>query len=130
MTVLAWIAALAMLSATAGCGGERAGGGHPDAAPSNAPAAPADSLALRTRAGVEIWFTAARTARDSAGRPCIERVMEIRGAGKSIPIPLLYTGEPPRVVDDSTIEADLWLNCHRGNRYRVNLRTGQPVRAR
>ena len=130
MTVLAWMTGLAMLSATASCGRERAGDSHADAAPANAPAAPADSLALRTRSGVEIWFTAARPARDSAGRPCIERVMEIRGAGKPIPIPLLYTGEPPRIVDDSTIEADIWLNCHRGNRYRVNLRTGQPVRAR
>jgi len=130
MTVSVWVARLAMLSATASCGRDRPGDRYADPAPSDAPAAVADSLALRTRSGAEVWFTAARAARDSGGRPCIERVMEIRGAGKPIPIPLLYTGEPPHIVDDSTVEAYLWLNCHRGNRYRVNLRTGQPVRAR
>jgi hypothetical protein len=56
--------------------------------------------------------------------------MEIRAAGKRTPIPLLYTGELPRLITDSTIEAAIWLNCRPGNVYRVNLRTGQPVRVK
>ena len=89
--------------------------------------APADSLALQTPHG-EVWFTAAREATDPSGASCRERVMEIRQDGRRTPIPLLYTGGVPRLVDDSTIEAAIWLHCRPGNVYRVNLRTGQPVR--
>jgi hypothetical protein len=109
------------------CGRERpAESGEADAGP--AAAAPAESLALRTPAGIEVWFTAARPAVDSAGSACVERVMEIRQEGRRMAIPLLYTGQVPRLVDDSTIEAPIWLHCRPGNVYRVSLRTGQPVR--
>lgn len=94
----------------------------------SAPAS-ADSLALVTPLG-EIWFTGEREATDASGASCRERVMEIRQDGRRTAIPLLYTGEAPRLVDDSTIEAAIWLHCHPGNVYRVNLRTGQPVRVR
>jgi hypothetical protein len=94
------------------------------------PPPPHDSLALTARGGVEVWFTASRAAKDSAGQGCVERVMEIRRDGRSIPIPLLYTGSAPRLVNDSTIEAPIWLNCRPGNVYQVNLRTGHPVRVR
>jgi hypothetical protein len=56
--------------------------------------------------------------------------MEIRAEGRTTAIPLLYTGAGPRLVNDSTIEAELWLNCRPGQAYRVDLRTGRPVRVR
>jgi len=91
---------------------------------------PADSLLLTAPGGVELWFTDARTGRDSSGRPCLERVMQIRRAGQRIAVPLLYTGSIPRLVNDSTIEAPIWLNCHPGNVYQVDLKTGRPVRVK
>ncbi len=90
--------------------------------------APADSLVLRTPAGVEVWFTASRPATDSLGRSCTERVMEIRREGRHTPIPLLYTGAGPELVNDSTIRARIWLHCRPGNTYEVSLRTGYPLR--
>jgi hypothetical protein len=100
-----------------------------DSVPATPPRA-ADSLALATPSGIEVWFTDARDARDSAGVPCVERVLEIRREGLRIPVPLLYTGAVPRLVNDSTIEAPIWLHCRPGNVYQVNLGTGQPVRVR
>ncbi|MDX2193147.1 MAG: hypothetical protein NW201_07325 [Gemmatimonadales bacterium] len=85
-----------------------------------------DSLALAVPGGA-VWFTAGRDARAPSGAPCVERVMEIRRGAQRTAIPLLYTGETPRLVNDSTIEAHIWLHCTPGNLYRVNLRTGFPV---
>lgn len=90
----------------------------------------ADSLALRTDAGIEVWLTDSRVATGSDGAPCIERVMEIRHDGERIAVPLLYTGEIPALVNDSTIRAHIWLNCQPGNTYDVNLQTGEPRRVR
>ncbi len=102
-------------------------------APVPAAAAPAqvppDSLALRTREGVELWFTLAREDRDSAGAACVERGLEIRDGTRRTPVPLLYTRDVPRVVNDSTVSARLWTACAAGPVYRVSLRTGQPIRA-
>jgi hypothetical protein len=56
--------------------------------------------------------------------------MQIRREGRRIAIPLLYTGAAPRLVNDSTIEAAIWLSCRPGNAYRVSLGSGQPVRVR
>lgn len=111
-----------------GCGRDRPAAQL--AADSTPTARPADSLALRTPSGTEVWFTASRPDTDAGGTACVERVMEIRSAGRRVAIPLLYTGSLPRVVNDSTIEAAIWLHCRPGNIYRVNLRTGQPVRVR
>jgi hypothetical protein len=112
------------------CGGRRGGADRDSVlAVSDAPR-PADSLVLTTPAGSQVWFAAARTAQDSSGTRCMERVMEIRSEGRVTPIPLLYTGTPPRLVNDSTIEAAIWRNCRPGNVYRVDLRTGQPVRVK
>jgi hypothetical protein len=33
-------------------------------------------------------------------------------------------------VNDSTIEAPVWLHCRPGQVYQVNLATGQPTRTR
>lgn len=96
----------------------------------NVPSAMPDSLALTAPGGVEVWFTGARPAADSAGTACTERVMEIRRDGRRIAIPLLYTGQVPRLVNDSTLEVPIWLHCRPGNVYRVSLTTGQPVRIR
>lgn len=121
--------ALLLVLAPLACAGERPG---PPAAADNTSVtrAPADSQVLRTKSGIEVWFTAARPATDSTGRPCLERVMEIRSAGRRLPIPLLYTGTPPHLLNDSMIEAVLWLHCRPTDLYRVSLRTGQPVRAK
>ena len=91
---------------------------------------PADTLVLTGRGGVEVWFTDSRAARDSAGRPCVERVMQIRRGEQRIAVPLLYTGSIPRLVNDSTIEAPIWLHCRPGNVYQVDLKTGRPVRVK
>jgi hypothetical protein len=90
----------------------------------------ADSLLLTTPAGVQVWFTDARSAADSTGAGCVERVLEIRRDGRRIPVPLLYTGTVPRLVNDSTIEAPIWLHCRPGNVYQVSLTSGHPVRVR
>jgi hypothetical protein len=91
---------------------------------------PIDSLALTNTAGVEIWFTLARAAIDANDRRCVERGLEIRDGGKRVQIPLLYTGAPPVLLNDSTMRAILWTHCQPGDAYLVNLRTGHPVRER
>ncbi|HTS90154.1 MAG TPA: hypothetical protein VMG41_16795 [Gemmatimonadales bacterium] len=114
------------------CSGERPGASPPEAAAGQAAphdsAGPKDSLALRTASGIEVWFTAARRDSDTAGRACLERVMEIRAQGRRTPVPLLYTGVTPRLVNDSTIEAAVWRGCRAGDWYRVSLVTGRPVK--
>jgi hypothetical protein len=91
---------------------------------------PPDSLVISSPRGVEVWFTLARSAKGLDGRQCQERGVEIRRAGTRIAVPLLYTGEPPELLNDSTIRARLWTNCRPGDAYLVDLRTGQPVRER
>ncbi|HUL68773.1 MAG TPA: hypothetical protein VLT17_00870 [Gemmatimonadales bacterium] len=122
---------LVLIASLGGVSGCRESPSHspdrPAAAPSTVPAVP-DSLALPTPGGAEVWFTDARAATDSAGRACTERVMEIRQGGRRTPIPLLYTGAAPEVVNDSTIRARVWLHCQPGASYLVNLRTGVPAR--
>jgi hypothetical protein len=110
--------------AFAACGERRPPAPPPAASP---PPAVRDSLALTAPGGVEVWYIGTREARDSAGTPCVERVMEIRRDGGRIAIPLLYTGETPRLADDSTLHAHLWLHCRPERLYAVNLRTGHPI---
>jgi len=78
--------------------------------------------------GTAVWFTDSRQDRDSAGAGCVERVLQIRRDSARTPVPLLYTGRTPVPIDDSTIEAELWLHCKVMDRYRVDLRTGRPTR--
>lgn len=89
-----------------------------------------DSLALSAPGGVEVWYTLARQATDAAGKPCVERSLEIRRGSTRVPIPLLYTSSPVELVDDTTVRARLSDRCRPGDRYRVDLRRGQPVRER
>ena len=89
--------------------------------------APADSLAASFGNGVEVWFTLSRAARGSDGRACQERGLEIRHGSDRIQVPLLYTGEAPALLNDSTMRAVLWNHCEPVATYRVDLRTGRPV---
>jgi len=114
----------------AACSSER-GVKSPDAQAAPAasePSRPADSLVLRTAAGTELWYTLAREERDNAGTACLERTLEIRSGVRRTPVPLLYTRDVPRPVNDSTVSARIWNRCAPGDEYRINLRTGQPVR--
>ena len=104
---------------------------EPPAAASEAPGptSPPDSLVLRLPNGTELWYALAREERDSTGAGCVERTLEIRTPTAKIPVPLLYTRDVPRQVNDSTVSARIWNRCVPGDEYRINLRTGQPVRA-
>jgi hypothetical protein len=91
--------------------------------------APADSLVATAPGGAEVWFTLARP--DTAdGRQCVDRAIEIRRDGTRVPVPLLYTGETPEILNDTTLRARLSNDCRPGDAYLVDLRTGRPVRER
>jgi hypothetical protein len=91
---------------------------------------PPDSLALTTASGVEIWYGLARSSRAADGSRCVERGLEIRRDGRRVQVPLLYTGEAPTLLNDSTMRAVLWTNCRPGDAYLVDLANGRPVRQR
>jgi len=110
------------------CGPPRGRPGTESAESQDQPNELADSLAVRTSQGIEVWFTDSRVGTGADGAPCIERVMEIRRDGQRTPVPLLYTGQIPVLLNDSTVRAHIWLNCRPGNTYDVNLRTGEPRR--
>lgn len=89
-----------------------------------------DSLVLTAPGGRSVWFSGARRGADSLGNSCLERGLVIVTGGQRKLVPLLMTGVPPTLVNDSTIRARIWLNCRPGNTYEVNLRTGTPTRTR
>ncbi|HEY5940412.1 MAG TPA: hypothetical protein VIT87_06295 [Gemmatimonadales bacterium] len=109
------------------CGGSKA---ETPVVADSARALPVDSLVLTGAAGIEIWYTLARTSTGADGQACVERGLEIRRDGRRLQVPLLYTGSPPVLVNDSTMRATLWTHCIPGNSYRVDLRSGHPVRER
>jgi hypothetical protein len=113
-----------LLTAALACGRQD------DAPPPEESAAPApsDSLVATAPGGVEVWFTLARNGTAPDGASCTDRALEIRRGGARIPVPLLYTGTAPRLVNDSTIRARLSDRCRPGDSYLVDLRTGRPVR--
>ncbi|HEY8196602.1 MAG TPA: hypothetical protein VIG04_06470 [Gemmatimonadales bacterium] len=121
----AWHLALAALLS---CGGSKAEA--PVVADSAARALPLDSLVLTGAAGIEIWYRLARTSTAVDGQACVERGLEIRQGGRRVQVPLLYTGSPPVLVNDSTMKAILWTHCAPGQSYLVDLRSGHPVRER
>jgi hypothetical protein len=93
------------------------------------PSPPADSLVATAAGGTEVWFTLARP--DSAeGRRCVDRGLEIRRGATRLPVPLLYTGTAPQVLNDTVMRARLSFHCRAGDAYLVDLRTGRPVRER
>jgi hypothetical protein len=89
-----------------------------------------DSLAVTTENGMEIWYTLTRVGRAADGSSCIERGLEIRRDSTRIPVPLLYTGSAPVLLDESRMRAELWNHCRPVDTYLVDLRTGRPVRER
>ncbi|HEY7505502.1 MAG TPA: hypothetical protein VH700_15490 [Gemmatimonadales bacterium] len=116
-------------------GGGSACGGREETRPAESaaesqPIAPADSLVATAPGGVEIWFTLAREGKGPDGSPCTDRTLEIRRGNSRIPVPLLYTGNAPQIVNDTTMRARLSDHCAPGDAYLVNLRTGRPVRER
>ncbi len=108
-----------------GCGG---GERTPPKAPASADSVPADSLVVTAPGGVQVWFTLARHATSPEGVPCVDRTMEIRRGDTRVQVPLLYTGTPPELVNDSTLRARLSNQCRPGDAYLVDLRSGRPTR--
>ena len=100
------------------------------AAAESGAAAPADSLVATAPGGAEIWLTFAREGKAADGTTCIDRAIEIRREGARVPVPLLYTGTAPEIVNESTMRARLSDRCAPGDTYLVDLRTGRPVRER
>lgn len=111
--------------ALAGCGDKAP---ERPAEPASAIAQPGAQLALQVSDSVAIWFTSARADTSADGKACRERVMEIRLHDRTVPVPLLYTGEVPTIATDSTVHVHIWRHCVPDDLYRVNLRTGQPTR--
>ena len=91
---------------------------------------PPDSLVLTSGTGSEVWLTLAREAKGADGVACVERGLEVRRGASRVKVPLLYTGNVPVLLNDSTIRAILWTQCTPGDPYLVNLRNGRPVRDR
>ena len=125
-----WLHCIAgsIILALSGCaGGDQATQRQGDSGGAVAEAAgPADSLVLTTRHGVEIWYSLSRSSRGATGE-CIERGLQIRRGRQRIQVPLLYTGETPTLLNDSTMRAVLWTNCRPGVTYRIDLASGRPT---
>jgi hypothetical protein len=115
------------LMALLACGCQRTPRPAAEADRGEAPA-PDDSLVASNARGFEVWFTLARTAKAPDGRQCIERGLEIRHGGTRVQVPLLYTGQTPVLLDDSTMRAVLWNHCGPVDSYLVDIRSGRPVR--
>ena len=115
-----------LVVALAGCGsrGEPAVGNPPstDVAPVN------DSLVLVAPGGFTVWLTEGRPATDLKGVACLERSLEIRTDSARRKVPLLYTSTIPTLLDDTTMRAELSLNCRPWAAYRVSLRDAMPHR--
>ena len=89
-----------------------------------------DSLVLEA-AGLSVWHTLSREATGPGGERCLERTLEIRReGGPPVRVPLLYTRDVPRLIDDSTLEARVYRDCAPGDLYRIDARTGQPTPVR
>ena len=123
MRRVAW-AWLAVLAAACGARGEPPPGELPPVAAVTAP--PPDSLVLTTSQGGTVWLTEGRRAVDSTGTPCFERTIEIRRDSVRLKVPLLYTLAVPLLLDDSTIRAQISLDCRPGASYRIGLHDGMP----
>lgn len=129
MTPRCAVAAL-FAASTAGCGGQEETRPAESGPASAQPAAPADSLVATTPGGAEIWFTLAREGTGPDGTTCTDRTLEIRRGARRIPVPLLYTGTAPEILNDTTMRARLSDRCAPGDAYLVDLRSGRPVRER
>jgi hypothetical protein len=124
------LTAQALTALALGCGGREDSPAVLADSAGPASAAPAESLVATAPGGVEVWYTLAREGRAADGTTCIDRTLEIRRAGKRVPVPLLYTGSAPEIVNDTTMRARLSNGCAPGDAYLVDLRSGRPVRER
>jgi len=115
------------LAAVLGCAGDEPVPAKQAAATDSMPP---DSLVAMAPGGVQVWFTLARRAKSADGIPCVDRAIEIRRGDTRVQVPLLYTGAPPELVNDSTLRARLSNQCRPGDAYLVDLRSGRPVRER
>ena len=115
------------LAVLLGCGGADPVPAKPAAATDSMPT---DSLVATAPGGVQVWFTLARRGTSPDGVPCVDRAIEIRRGDTRVQVPLLYTGAPPELVNDSTLRARLSNQCRPGDAYLVDLRSGRPVRER
>jgi hypothetical protein len=127
MTRRCWVVALVAVLG-AGCGEQEKV--RLAESKSTQPVAPADSLVATAPGGVEIWFTLAREVKGADGTTCTDRALEIRRGDTRVPVPLLYTGTAPEIVNDTTMRARLSNHCAPGDAYLVDLRSGHPVRER
>jgi len=118
-------AALILLALLAACRSDQRSRSHADSTPASAPA---DSLVATDHNGLEVWFTLTRVGQAQDGASCVERGLEIRRGSTRIPVPLLYTGAVPVLLDQSTMRAELWNHCRPVATYLVDLRSGRPVR--
>jgi hypothetical protein len=119
--------ALILLALLGACRSEERARPQGDAAPESVEA---DSLVATDSNGLEVWFTLTRVGRAPDGSSCVERGLEIRRGSTRIPVPLLYTGAAPVLLDQSTMRAELWNHCQPVATYLVDLRSGRPVRER
>ncbi|MBA3258109.1 MAG: hypothetical protein H0T68_01425 [Gemmatimonadales bacterium] len=119
--------AAALAAFLLGCAGES---GRPAESASTEGPAPADSLVLTAPGGVQVWYTLSRVGVAVNGERCVDRTLEIRRGDTRVQVPLLYTGSPPELVNDSTLRARLSSACLPGDSYLVDLRSGRPVRER
>jgi hypothetical protein len=121
--------AVALVAAVAFSCGDREQA-RPAESASAQPVEPADSLVATAPGGVEIWFTLAREGKAADGTTCTDRTLEIRRGDTRVPVPLLYTGTAPEIVNDTLMRARLSNHCAPGDAYLVDLRSGRPVRER
>ncbi|MBA3556097.1 MAG: hypothetical protein H0W29_15245 [Gemmatimonadales bacterium] len=119
--------ATALAALLLGCGGE---GDRPPELASATDSPPADTLVLTAPGDVQVWYTLSRPGVAVNGERCVDRTLEIRRGQTRVQVPLLYTGTPPELVNDSTLRARLSSACLPGDSYLVDLRTGRPVRER
>lgn len=119
--------AAALAALLLGCAGEADRPARPASAEGTAPA---DSLVLTAPGGVQVWYTLSRAGVAVNGERCVDRTLEIRRGDTRVQVPLLYTGSPPELVNDSTLRARLSSACLPGDSYLVDLRSGRPVRER
>ena len=104
---------------------------QPPAAGDTTASAPSpDSLVLTLADSTSVWFVAGREDTSSAGEVCSERLLELRKGDRRLPVPLLYTLDTPKAIDDSTLRAALYRHCEVQAWYLVDTRTGLPKPAR
>ncbi len=120
-----WLA-MALAASAASCGAGR--NARSTTSDSTAAVPSSESLAVSGPGTVEIWYTHSRTGKRPDGSDCVDRAIEIRRGSERIPVPLLYTGEAPRIVNDSMARAILYTGCRAGDAYLVDLRNGRPTR--